>query len=381
MLNQYIQSILNEGVLGNFYGGASLLVFKGGRELLYAQAGCQDKEAGSPITRDSLFRIYSMTKPVTAAAAMILVQRGQLDMAAPVSRFLPGFKNQQVMEDGKLVPAACEATVAQLLSMTSGVVYPGGADQTERLMGELFKEYEEQPMKTVDFANRMGRIPLAFHPGSSFRYGASADVLGAVIEVVSGKPLEVFLKDELFTPLEMTSTGFYVEKENATRLATCYQKDGQGGLMPFTSRHLAVGGLYENPPAFASGGAGLVSCADDYMHFGQMLLNKGVYKGTRILAPETVAFMTQPQLSPQQQRAFMSNDEGYSYGRFMEIRVEKGRGHTLGSVGEYGWGGWLGTLFFNDPVLGITFVLMTQCMDTAHETLVNRLRNALYGSL
>ncbi len=381
MLNERIQSILNEGILKNVYGGASVLVYKGGKELIYAQAGCQDKELGTPITRESLFRIYSMTKPITGAAGMLLVERGQLDMEAPVSDFLPGFKNQQYFKDGKLEPVTKAATVADLFAMTSGLTYPGEYDQSEVLMGELWKEFEQTPMDTVTLCNRMGQIPLPFAPGTCWRYGFSADVLGAVIEVVSGKPYQDFLRDELFTPLEMNDTGFFVEPENTHRLATVYERDEAGGLVPFTKRHLGAGGLCDIRPGFASGGGGLVSSINDYMRFGQMLLNKGTFKGNRILGPETVAFMASPQLNPEQMTMYWEKNKGYNYGRLMAIRTEKGLAPTLGNIGEYGWSGWLGTQFINDPVQNLTFVFMTQCKDTAHAPLTNRLRNAIHGAL
>ena len=381
MLNDRIQAILNEGILNNVYGGASLLVFKNGKELVYAQAGCQSKENSTALKRDSLFRIYSMTKPVTAVAAMILVERGLLDMGAPVSKFLPGFKNQQYYENGKLLPVLEPATIAQLFSMTSGLVYPGEADASEKQMAALFDAFEQKPMSTYDFCNRMGEIPLPFAPGTTWRYGVSADVLGAVIEVVSGKSFADFLQDEIFEPLEMNDTGFFVKEENASRLATVYEPDGKGNITPYTGRNLAVGGLYEKLPPFLSGGAGLVSSIDDYMRFGQMLLLKGTCKNTRILSPETVAYMTSPQLSPLQAKTFWREPEGCNYGRLVQVRVEKGRALTLGSIGEYGWNGWLGTQFKNDPAQNLTFVFMTQRKDTPSDTLVNRLKNAVYGTL
>jgi len=381
MLSSRVQTILNEGILNNIYAGASVLVFKGGKEIIYAEAGCKTKETGEALNRETIHRIYSNSKPITAAAAMVLVERGLLDMQAPVAEFLPGFKNQQFYEEGKLRPVPAPATVASLFSMTSGLVYPGTADSSERQMETLFEEYEKAPVSTYDFCNRMGQIPLPFAPGASWRYGVSADVLGAVIEVVSGKTFADFLDEALFKPLEMKDTGFYVKKENAHRLATVYEWDKEKRLIPYTGRNLAVGGLYETLPPFHSGGAGLVSTIDDYMRFAQMLLSKGSYKNERILSPESVAFMIAPQLTAAQQKAFWDLYEGYDYGHLMRMRTQKGQTFTLGNIGEYGWGGWLGTKFFNDPIQNLSFVFMTQRKDTPEAPIINRLINAVYGAI
>lgn len=387
MLNEYIQTILNEGVLGSVYGGAAFLVMKNGKELVYADAGCQDKENAVPLSRQTIFRVYSMTKPVTAAAAMILIDRGKLDLGAPVGDYLSGFKSQSFYgADERTYPVTRPVTVADLFHMTSGLVYPGDEDAAARDMALLFLEQEDlyakgQAMDTVTLMNRVGQCPLAFDPGEKWRYGLSADVLGAVVEKVSGKAFGDFLRDEIFIPLQMNDTGFQVPDNAADRLAVVYERGEDGALIPFTKRHLGVGGLYEKAPAFKSGGAGLVSTMDDYMAFAQMLLNKGTYKNTRILSPAAVQYMTSPGLLPRQTETFWNQPEGYSYGALMRVRVEAGLGLTLGSAGEYGWGGWLGTEFRNDPAQGISFVFMTQRKDTPSGALFSRLKNAVYGAL
>lgn len=387
MLIDKIQTILNEGVLNNVYGGAALLVFKGGKELIYADAGCQSKEETVPLTRQTLFRVYSMSKPITSAAAMILVDRGDLDLNAPVADYLHGFKSQKYYgEDGMLYPVVRDATVVDLFNMTSGLVYPGDEDAAAVDMATLFAK-QEQLLRggtitdTVALMNLAGECPLAFSPGEKWRYGISADVLGAVIEKVSGKSFSSFLADELLTPLGMADTGFRVPDAGQDRLACVYQRNEDDILVPFTQRHLGVGGLYEKEPAFASGGAGLVSTIDDYMAFAQMLQGRGTAKGTRILSPQAVQAMTTPGLTPPQLETFWDNQWGYSYSRLMRVRVQSGLGVTLGNVGEYGWGGWLGTEFVNDPVQGLSFVFMTQRKDTPSGTLFNRLKNAVYGAL
>lgn len=381
MLGDRIQTILNEGVLGNVFSGASFLAVKGGKELIYSQSGCMNKEGAIPLERDTLFRICSMTKPVTAVAAMMLVEQGLIDLNAPVSAYLPGFINQQYYDGGKLKKVEREATVADLLGMTSGLTYEGNQDTTERLMSELFSACEKAPLDTVSFINKAAACPLPFCPGKRFRYGISADALGAVIQVVAKKSLADFMREMLFEPLDMHDTGFFVPAEKQCRLATVYERDRENRLVPYLKPHFMVSDKATAEPILAAGGAGLMSTIDDYMKFAQMLLGLGTYKGKRILSPETVRYMTTPQLTPEQLLTFGEAAQGYSYGRLMRVRTQKGLAHTLGNVSEYGWSGMLGTHFVNDPVQNMTLLFMTQRKDTPSDTLVNRMINAVYGSL
>lgn len=384
-LESRIQLILNDGLLSQLYAGASVFAVKGGRELLYAQVGCLNKEEGTAIERDSIYRIFSMTKPITSAAAMLLIERGQLSLSAPVSDFLPGFLNQRYYADGTLHPVKRPATIFDLFSMTSGLVYPGEEDFPATEMKKCFDDYEslnaaDSPPSTFEMCNLIGQCPLAFSPGESWRYGTSADVLASIVEVVSGKSFRTFLQDEFFTPLNMRDTDFFVPAEKQSRLAMPYETQG-GELVPYIGRHLSIGSGETKKPSFLSGGAGLASTIDDYMIFAQMLLNNGTYCGKRILSPQSVSYMRSPQLTPAQCVPFWDYPAGYSYGRLMRIRINEGWGQSLCNVGEYGWGGWLGTHFVNDPKQHLSFLFMTQRKGTNTEHIVNRLRSAIYGSL
>lgn len=374
-----VQACLEQAVANHECAGISVLVRKNGQDMLYAAAGHADIATGKKVQRDHIFRLYSQSKPITAAAALLLVERGQLDLMDPVEKFLPGFHNQQVITANGLVPAQRPVWVMDLLGMTAGTAYPD-ADPAGQAAAKLFMEDHELilaggGMSTVEFCNRMGELPLTFHPGTHWRYSTCADILGAVVEVVSGKPFEDFLQEEFFTPLGMKDTAFWVPEEKRDRFVTCYKRI-PGGLEPFSNLHLAVGD-YTRKPAFCSGGAGLVSTLDDYAAFADMLMNQGEYQGKRILSPETVRFMTQAQLSPAARADVWESLEGYSYGKLMRVCVEPGRWAGMTRLGEYGWDGWLGSYFANFPAEGMTILSMQNTTDTGTSSAVRKARNAI----
>ena len=264
-----MQEILEEAVAAKELAGGSLLVRQHGEELCYLQAGMADREKGEAVRRDHIYRLYSMSKPVTAAAAMVLFERGQLDLAEPVSRYLPEFSGQLVEENGRLVPAVREVTVKDLLGMTSGLMYNGNPGLTGAYVTELFRQVDErlltdQAMTTAEIAGALGKGPLAFQPGSSWLYGTSADVLGAVVEAAAGMTFGEFLKKNIFEPLEMKDTGFFVPEEKRDRLAAAYRLNAAGELERYTQNHLGIINAMDRQPAFESGGAGLVSSSLRY---------------------------------------------------------------------------------------------------------------------
>lgn len=383
-----MQEILEAAVAAKELAGGSLLVRQHGEELCYLQAGMADREKGEAVRREHIYRLYSMSKPVTAAAAMVLFERGQLDLAEPVSRYLPEFSGQLVEENGRLVPAVREVTVKDLLGMTSGLMYNGNPGLTGAYVTELFRQVDErlltdQAMTTAEIAGALGKGPLAFQPGSSWLYGTSADVLGAVVEAAAGMTFGEFLKKNIFEPLEMKDTGFFVPEEKRDRLAVAYRLNAAGELERYTQNHLGIINAMDRQPAFESGGAGLVSTIDDYARFAQMLLNEGELDGRRILQPATVRFMTAGQLTRAQREAFgrnFANMPGFSYGNLMRVMVDPGQSVTLNHVGEYGWDGWLGCYFANDPAAGMTILFMMQKTD-AVTSVVRRMRNLMISSL
>ncbi|WP_029232313.1 serine hydrolase domain-containing protein [Butyrivibrio sp. VCB2006] len=379
-----IQTAMDKAVANKEVAGVNLLVIQDGKETFYAQSGHSNIEKDIPMNRDTIVHLYSQSKPVTAAAAMLLMQDGIFDLNEPVSNFFDSFKDQTCVIDGEIKPLPADKSVRiiDLLNMTSGLTYGGMNNAAERttslLLAEairrLEKPYEEQ-MSTLEFAEEIGKLPLAFIPGTQFQYGTSADVLGAVIEKVTGQKLGEFMKERLFDPLEMKDTGFYVPDDKKNRLSLAYEVVN-GEFKELFGDHLVIR-KDGNKNAFESGGAGLFSTLDDYSHFGQMLLNGGTYKGKEILTPATVKFMTKSSLmdGPQHAFDFWNGLEGHTYSNLLRIMVDPEKALIIGHKGEYGWDGWLGPYFMNDPESNTTLLMMTQMRDYGTGHLTRRLRN------
>lgn len=382
-LTEKLHTLLETAIANHEIAGANLLLLKDGEELLYTQAGFADLEQGRPYERDTISRLYSMTKPITAAAAMILVERGQLDLGKSVGDILPAFRDMQVWEGGKKIPARRNILVKDLLNMTSGLSYPG-MDQSGQEAARVFEEidtrlYGESPLTTTEIAEKLGACGLAFHPGERWMYGTSADILGAVIEQVSGMRFGEFLRQELFEPLHMTDTAFYVPTEKQPRLAEVYECTPTG-MARYVTNNLGIAYTMHRPPAFESGGAGLVSTIDDYAKFAAMLM-KG---GQGILSPYTVELLAQGCLTDWQRESCQRSWEsmmGLTYGNLMRHLVEPGAAVYHGWAGEYGWDGWLGCYFCNSPANGITILMTTQRRDAGTMELTRKLRNVLSACL
>ena len=383
-LQEKLTACLEQAVANHEAAGINLLVLRDGAELCYAQAGKADVESGKPIARDSIFRLYSQSKPITAAAVMSLADHGVIDLMAGVDWYLPGFRNPRVVRpDGTVVPALRAPWIIELLSMTAGLSYPD-ADPAGQYAARVFEEDQEQilaggGMGTVEFCNRLGEQPLAFEPGTGWRYSTCADILGAVVEAATGIRFGRFLQEAILDPLGMKDTAFWVPEEKRDRLVTCYRRI-PGGLEEFRNLHLAVG-QYDRPPAFESGGAGLVSTLDDYAKFATMLMQGGVYEGHRILSPAAVRFMTAPRLNPEVRRGLWDSLGGYNYGCLVRVCDRPGSCAVFTEEGEYGWDGWLGTYFANLPGKGITFLLNQNAPDTGTAPVTRKCRNILAAEL
>ncbi len=382
-----MQEAVRQAVDEKFVAGANLLVIKDGEEQFYCEEGMADVQNGTPVRRGTIFRLYSQTKPITAAAAMILMERGQIELMDPVSKYLEGFKDQKVWTPEGPEPVRRPMEIRDLLSMTSGLPYGGGPSVPEQQAQAVFDEantklHTDQEIGTVEMANRLGRNLLMFHPGEKFMYGTSADVLGAVIEVVSGMRFGEFLRKEIFEPLHMIDTDFWVPGSKQYRLAKVYVN----GRVPeeYDHDHLTIQHGMDQPPRYEAGGAGLASTIDDYRRFAMMLMNGGVYKGVRVLSPKTVEYMTTHHLTPQQQpylEQTWPNLAGYSYGNLMRVLTDPGEAVYEGFEGEYGWDGWLGTYFFNAPKEKLIMILMYQLSDAGTTRLTRVLRNLLGAAM
>lgn len=375
MLEKKIHAVLNAAVDNHEAAGFNALITRGGEEIAYTQAGWANIAEGKPVQRDSIFRLYSQTKPVTSAAVMLLMERGLLDMMDPVSKFLPGFARPRILQNGVLVPAGRDVFIFDLLSMTAGCSYPG-EDFAGQHAAQLFDENQQRMdegrgMTTIEFADAIGRLPFAFRPGSDFRYSTCADVLGAVVEVVSGKPLDEFMQEEIFTPLGMKDTAFWLPEKKMDRLVTAYERV-PGDVREYPVRHLCVGD-YTKRPDFISGGAGLVSTIDDYSRFATMLLRGGELDGVRILSRATADWMTRAQWPS----TGWDSLNGYGYGKLMRICTDPGAVAGIARMGEYGWDGWLGTYFANIPDLDMTIQIFLNARDTGTSTAARKVRNVV----
>lgn len=390
-LSDKLTKVIQESIEKKQVAGVSLLIQKAGEEICFLAEGMADREAEKTMERDTIFRLYSQTKPVCAVAAMILMERGELDLSKNVSDFLPGFSNQMVWEDGKNRSVKREMQVQDLLRMTSGLYYPDDTCEAGRQAAKVFEKIDERllgdnPMTTIEIANALGKCSLGFEPASSWNYGTSADVLGAVIEVVTGMTLGEFMEKEIFAPLGMKDTAFWVPEEKQERLAKTYEmvKDGEEAkLVLYQGNHLGIQNAMHRNPAFQSGGAGLASTLDDYMRFAKMLLNGGEYEGVRILSEETVKYLTQGELLDKQQKAFEEKWwlSGHTYANLMRVCQNPGKACMLTLEGEYGWDGWLGMYFVNFPKENMTILMGMQKKDSGTWELTRKLRNIILSNL
>lgn len=386
-----LSDIMKKGIEKNEAAGISLLVMKDGKEICFLAEGYADLEAGRKMERDTIVRLYSQTKPICAASAILLMERGLLDLYEPVSEYLPGFKNQKVWDNGKNRDVKREMTIKDLLQMTSGTCYPEQPGECGRQVAEVYSElekrlYTDHPMSTFEFVNAIGKCSLLFDPGYSWNYGTSADIMGAVIEVITGMSLGEFMKKEIFEPLGMIDTDFWVPEDKQTRLCKSYAtvlKNGEKQLELYTGDHLGIQNRMERKPAYEAGGAGLASTLDDYAKFAGMLLNDGEWNGIRILKKSSVDFLTKGGLLERQQRALDDTFGllGYTYGNYMRVCRHPAMAQMLSREGEYGWDGWLGTAFYNFPREKMTILIAVQNGTESPGPVVRKLKNIILSSI
>jgi CubicO group peptidase (beta-lactamase class C family) len=338
--------------------------------ITYAEAiGFRDKAAGTPMTADAIFRIASMTKPFTSVAAMMLYEEGRLFVSDPVSKHLPALGDRQVGVEktdavtGKTVfytvPADREMTVQDLLRHTSGLTYGNRGTTPVHKMYPLSSTAASQEMTGAEFIDRLAKVPLLHQPGTTWDYGYSTDVLGRVVEVVSGQPLGQFLEERVFRALKMPDTGFVVPAAKQGRLAQALSTN------PETGKETKLPDATV-PRKFECGGGCAVSTASDYVRFAQMLLNRGALDGVRLLGRKTVDYMTSDHLgtSIAPGAAYLPGT-GYGFGLGFAVRRETGVASLTGSAGDYSWGGAFGTFFWVDPREELVVVYMSQADATS----------------
>jgi CubicO group peptidase (beta-lactamase class C family) len=387
---QQIDALLEQAVERKQIAGAVALLARDGKLGYLRAKGAQDAEAGKAMTTDTLFRIASMTKPVTSVAVMILVDEGRLTVSDPVSKYLPEFKNPKVLipgsgGDAKVVPASREITVRDLLTHTSGLTYrfmaqPPFAELYH--MADICDGLTRPSFTMAENMRRLASLPLVHQPGSAFQYGLSTDVLGRLVEVISGQGLESFMRKRIFEPLAMNDTYFDLPSEKVNRLAAVYepgpdQHIRRVGDDPVIKGELAycVTSPYQGQRGYYSGGAGLTSSTADYARLLQMLLNGGQWNGTRILKPETVREMTSNQIGDLK---FMMPASRFGYGFGIVSAKDK---DEVASVGSYAWGGFYSTMFWVDPQKKLVGVLMTQLFPMEHLTLHQDFKKLAYAAI
>lgn len=337
--------------------GASVMISRKGKVVYAGNFGLRDIENKKPMTEDTIFRVYSMTKAVTSVAAMILVESGQLRLEDKVSKHLPAFTKAQVWKDAQLVAPRKPATVKDLLCHTSGYSY-GDTGIQEIDAPHLEHGALRETTKLSDFSTQAARIPMAFEPGAGWLYGISTDLLGAVVERASGMALDQFFESRIFTPLGMIDTGFIIPEDKRMRLAAAYNSDNQGSL----SRRNSELFTYSSRTRLLSGGGGLASTILDYTRFLQMIANGGEWNGQRLLQKKTVETMTRNHLSgPAMPIRFPGNiRHGTGFGLGFSVKTAQTDWNKAGRLGEYGWGGMLSTHFWISPADQLVVVTMEQ---------------------
>jgi CubicO group peptidase (beta-lactamase class C family) len=348
-----IAPLIKGHVTAKDFSGAVTLVARKGKVVHFEAQGSMDIETNKPMRKDTLFRMASMTKPITAVAVLMLMEEGKLTLSDPVSKFIPEFKNPKLAmwnmpSDPRgagihLVPADREVTLQHLLTHTAGI-----AVDAEGPAGQYFRATSLNQISLAEFSKRVGTLPLNFQPGTQWQYTGTIGfaILGRVVEIVSGINLDQFFKQRIFTPLGMNNTFFDIPSSRLADVATLYRKNGDALVKQETARPLPAG------VEFYNGAGGLTGDAEDYLRFCEMLLNGGQLNGKRLLSRKSIELMTDNAIGDLDLRNHAvpgQNLAGYGFGLGVRVRKSNGVSGWLGSVGDYGWAGANGTYFWIDP--------------------------------
>ncbi len=406
---QRVAHWLDEQIAQERLSGASVLVGRRGSPAYFAATGHADKDAATPFRRDTIVRIFSMTKPITTVAAMMLYERGCFQLDDPISKYLPEFGQVRVWKGGATSlddaePAKSPITVRQIMTHTSGLTY---GFMNTNVVDQAYRDRKLDftvPGSTLEgWSKEIAEIPLIAEPGSQWNYSVSTDVLGRLVEVWSGQALDVFFQREIFEPLGMTDTGFAVPEGKWGRFASLYSPERGGGMasvgaggneVPAEERgglSLLSGGVeprYREGFTALSGGGGLVGSIDDYARFCQMLLNGGRLGSERLLSPVTVAYMRKNQLPDNRDMAAMGQPvwsetsyEGIGFGLGGAVILDPVKAHVIASPGEYHWGGAASTFFWVDPTEDLYAVFFTQLIPSSTYPLRRELRTRVYQAV
>jgi CubicO group peptidase (beta-lactamase class C family) len=383
------------------FPGTQLLVYRRGKVVHSAVQGFADLERQVPVKHDTIFRIYSMTKPLTSVAFMMLIEEGRVALDEPVHKYIPEWKNLGVFVAGTgpflTRPPTRPMQIVDLLRHTSGLTYGFqqrsnvDAAYRDKKIGEVEKA---GTLKTM--IDDLAKMPLEFSPGEAWNYSVATDVIGYLVGVISGKPFEQFLKERILDPLGMNDTDFFVPADKAHRFAACYSADPQGGMTfhatdrktSLTLQDDPVKSSFLTPPSFFSGGGGLCSTAADYLTFCRALLNRGELGGVRLLGPKTLALMTSNHLPggrdlPEMSRSLFSEAayNGIGFGLGFSVTMDAAKTLIPGSAGEYAWGGAATTSFWIDPAEELIAIFMTQVLPSSAYPLRRELRTMIYAAI
>lgn len=387
---EFMGSYVDRGKLA----GLSTLVSRHGEIVHFESIGQRDRERGLPMERDSIFRIYSMSKPITSVALMMLYEEGHFQLSHEVSRYIPEFKKLRVWAGGTNEAWATKEparpmTIRDLLTHTSGLTYgfmnQHPVDRMYRRGGIDGSATSQLTLK--DMVEKLADIPLLFSPGEHWNYSVSTDVCGYLVEVLSGRPLDEFLQARIFAPLGMVDTGFMVPKDKLDRFTANYEKNAKTREVRLVDKSDETS-AYAAPKRFLSGGGGLLSTMTDYWRFCQMCLNGGEFEGTRLLSRKTMEFMRQNHLPGGRTMKEMSLTgfgelaaEGAGFGLGFQVILEPAEAQSIGSVGNFSWGGAASTYFWIDPEEDLIAILMTQLMPSSTYPLRPQMQQLVYAAI
>jgi CubicO group peptidase (beta-lactamase class C family) len=379
-LTQTLTAYVEHGKLA----GTLSLVARRGQVAHFEAHGCMDREVGKRMTDDAIFRIYSMTKPIASLALLMLFEEGNFHLTDPIHTYIPAFQNLRVykrmgVSGMETEPLERPITFHHLLTHTSGFSYGHNQDSP---VEELYRQAKIlDPDETLaGKMERLAQLPLYSQPGTVWQYGVSTDIVGRLVELLSGMPLDEFLQTRIFAPLEMPDTAFYVAPEKLGRLVTIYTPAESGGIQPFDG---PAATRFSRPRAFLSGGGGLVSTMRDFYRFTQLLRNRGELDGERLIGRKTWELMTANHLPPALLPMQLGSQVmvGYGFGLGVSILLDPAQAAQLGSPGQYGWSGIATTLFWNDPIEDLTGILMTQFMPSGYYPITRSFRMLVYQAL
>ncbi len=385
LMKPWIQTYLEAGKLP----GATIFVARHGKAVYCKTFGLRDVEANQPMQTDTILRIYSMTKPITAAAMLMLYEKGHFQLDDPVSEYIPCFKDLRVYVSGEgdnmvTEPLCQPMTLHHLLTHTSGLTYGFGEEgPVPELYRSQHTDFDNQDGPLEAVVERLAQIPLQFQPGKRWNYGVSFDVLGRVVEVVSGRPLDRFFQERIFKPLNMVDTGFAVPRDKLHRFAALYERTEEENLSLLESPGNST--LVDTVETY-SGGGGLVSTLGDYFRFTEMMRCKGELDGERLLGRKTVEYMTcnhlPGDLADMGQPVFTETSyEGIGFGLGVSVMLDPARAKVMGSPEEYAWGGYASTAFWIDPREDLTVIFLTQLIPSSAYPIRRQLRVLTYQAL